>query len=159
MRNEFDVVIEIPKGSFVKYEVDRATGSFRVDRFIHTAMGYPFNYGYLPGTLALDGDPVDFVVLSTHPVQTGSILPARVIGMLKMEDESGIDNKIIAVPTEKVDPFQALIQDIQDLSPANQKLIQHFFEVYKLADVGRWSKVGGFENQAAALQEIAKCII
>jgi inorganic pyrophosphatase len=159
MINEFDVLIEIPKGSFVKYEIDKATGLFRVDRFIHTAIGYPFNYGYLPGTLALDGDPIDFVVISTHPVQCGTILPSRVIGMLKMEDESGVDNKIIAIPTDKIDPFQSLIRDIDDLSPAQKILIKHFFETYKLADVNRWAKVGDFVGKSQALQEIASCII
>ena len=159
MVNEFDVLIEIPKGSFVKYEIDKATGNFRVDRFIHTAIGYPFNYGYLPGTLALDGDPVDIVVISTHPVQSGAILPVRVIGMLKMEDESGIDNKIIAVPTEKVDPFQVMVKEIDDLSPAQKILIKHFFETYKLADANRWAKVGDFSNREAALHEIKSCII
>lgn len=159
MSNEFDVLIEIPKGSFVKYEIDKATGHFKVDRFIHTAIGYPFNYGYLPGTLALDGDPVDMVVISTHAVQCGTILPSRVIGMLKMEDESGIDNKIIAIPTERVDPFQALIKDITDLSPAQLILIKHFFETYKLADANRWAKVGEFMGREAALAEIKSCII
>ena len=159
MIHEIEAVIEIPKGSFVKYEMDKATGAFRVDRFIHTTMGYPFNYGYLPGTLALDGDPVDIVVLASHPVQSGAILPVRVIGMLHMEDESGIDNKIITVPTEKVDPFQALIKDIDDLSPAQQSLIKNFFETYKLADANRWAKVGAFSNRATAIKEIESCII
>lgn len=159
MKNEFDVLIEIPKGSFVKYEIDKSTGHFRVDRFIHTAIGYPFNYGYLPGTLALDGDQLDVVVISTHAVQCGTILPSRVIGMLKMEDESGIDNKIIAIPTERVDPFQALIKDISDLSPAQLILIKHFFETYKLADANRWAKVGEFVGREEALREIESCII
>ena len=159
MINEIDALIEIPKGSFVKYEMDKATGAFRVDRFIHTTMGYPFNYGYLPGTLALDGDPVDIIVLSTHAVQSGAIIPVRIIGMLQMEDESGIDNKIITVPTEKVDPFQALIKDIDDLSPAQKNLIKNFFETYKLAEPNRWAKVGQFSNRATAIKEIESCII
>ena len=159
MIHEIEVLIEIPKGSFVKYEIDKSTGKFKVDRFIHTTMGYPFNYGYLPGTLALDGDPVDIVVLSTHPVQSGAILPVRVIGMLKMEDESGIDNKIITVPTEKVDPFQVMIQNIDDLCPAQKNLITHFFATYKLADANRWAKVGEFSNREEALKEINSCII
>jgi len=87
---EINVLIEIPKSSLVKYEIDKDSGALVVDRFIYTAMGYPFNYGYLPGTKAKDGDAVDVMVVSTYPVQAGSILPSRVIGMLEMEDEAGV---------------------------------------------------------------------
>jgi inorganic pyrophosphatase len=157
--NEIDVLIEIPKGSLVKYEVDKDSGKLVVDRFIYTAMGYPFNYGYLPNTLAPDGDPADIVVISTHAVQPGSILPSRIIGMLEMEDEAGIDNKIIAVPTEKVDPFYAQIKDISDLSPAKKNLIKHFFESYKQIEPNKWTKVKDFVDKAAALKEIKNCKI
>ena len=151
---EINVLIEIPKNSMVKYEMDKNSGTLQVDRFIHTAMGYPFNYGYLPNTLSKDGDPVDVMVISTHPVQAGSLLPSRVIGMLEMEDEAGIDNKIIAVPTEKVDPFYAKVHNISDLSEATQKLIKHFFEQYKDIEPGKWTKVKNFLGKDAAWREI-----
>jgi inorganic pyrophosphatase len=117
-------------------------------------MGYPFNYGYLPNTLSKDGDPVDVVVISTHPVQAGALLPSRVIGMLEMEDESGVDNKIIAVPSIKVDPFHESIQDISDLSDAKKKMVKHFFEQYKDIEPGKWTKVKSFLGKEAAWQEI-----
>ena len=151
---EINVLIEIPKGSMVKYEVDKETGLLVVDRFIYTAMGYPFNYGYLPNTSSKDGDPVDVMVVSTYPVQAGSILPSRVIGMLEMEDEAGIDNKIIAVPTRKVDPFYASIQDLSDLNEATKKLIKHFFEQYKDIEPGKWTKVRNFLGKEEAWREI-----
>lgn len=151
---EINVLVEIPKSSMVKYEVDKETGVLAVDRFIYTAMGYPFNYGYLPHTSAKDGDPVDVMVISTYPVQAGSMLPSRVIGMLEMEDEAGIDNKIIAVPTKKVDPFYATIQDLSDLNEATQKLIKHFFEQYKDIEPGKWTKVRNFLGKEEAWREI-----
>jgi len=151
---EINVLVEIPKNSMVKYEMDKDTGMLMVDRFIHTAMGYPFNYGYLPNTLSKDGDPVDVMVISTHPVQAGALLPSRVIGMLEMEDEAGIDNKIIAIPSKKVDPFYASVNDISDISEATQKLIKHFFEQYKDTEPGKWTKVKSFLGKDAAFKEI-----
>jgi inorganic pyrophosphatase len=156
---EIQVLIEIPKSSLVKYEIDKDTGVLVVDRFIYTAMGYPFNYGYLPGTKAKDGDAVDVMVISTYPVQAGSMLPSRIIGMLEMEDEAGCDNKIIAVPTKKVDPFYASIQDLADLNDATKNLIKHFFEKYKDIEPGKWTKVKNFLGKEAAFKEIeeSKC--
>src|SRR5579863_3008308 len=151
---EINVLIEIPKNSMVKYKVDKESGILHVDRFIHTAMGYPFNYGFLPNTLSKDGDSVDVMVISTYPVQAGSLLPSRVIGMLEMEDESGIDNKIIAVPTRTVDPFYATIQDLSDLNEATKNLIKHFFENYKDIEPGKWTKVNNFVGKQEAWREI-----
>lgn len=151
---EIHVFVEIPKGSFVKYEVDQKSGNLVVDRFISTAMGYPFNYGYLPQTKAKDGDPVDIVVISTYSVQAGAILPSRVIGMLEMEDEAGQDNKIIAVPMEKVDPFYAHIKNLSDLNEATKKMIKHFFENYKKIEPNKWVNVKSFHNQDIAIKEI-----
>jgi inorganic pyrophosphatase len=151
---EINVLIEIPKSSLVKYEIDKDTGVLVVDRFIYTAMGYPFNYGYLPNTKSKDGDAVDVMVVSTYPVQAGSLLPSRVIGMLEMEDEAGIDNKIIAVPTKKVDPFYASIQDLSDLNEATKNLIKHFFENYKDIEPGKWTKVRNFLGKEDAWREI-----
>ena len=151
-----NVFIEIPKGSFVKYEVDQKNGNLVVDRFISTAMGYPFNYGYLPNTKAKDGDPVDVMVISTYCVQAGAILPSRVIGILEMEDEAGPDNKIIALPTEKVDPFYADIKNLSDLNEATKKMIKHFFENYKKIEANKWVNVKNFHNKEVALKEIAE---
>jgi inorganic pyrophosphatase len=156
---EINVLIEIPKSSLVKYEIDKDTGLLVVDRFIYTAMGYPFNYGYLPNTKSKDGDAVDVMVVSTYPVQAGSILPSRVIGMLEMEDEAGIDNKIIAVPTKKVDPFYASIQDLSDLNEATKNLIKHFFENYKDIEPGKWTKVRNFLGKEDAWREINESML
>ena len=98
------VIIEIPAGSSIKYEIDKKDNILMVDRFLHTAMYYPFNYGYVPGTLADDGDATDVLVLSSMKVAPGVGIKAQVIGMLEMEDEAGVDSKLIAVPTEKIDP-------------------------------------------------------
>lgn len=156
---EINVLIEIPKSSLVKYEIDKDTGVLVVDRFIYTAMGYPFNYGYLPNTKSKDGDAVDVMVVSTYPVQAGSMLPSRVIGMLEMEDEAGIDNKIIAVPTKKVDPFYASIQDLSDLNEATKNLIKHFFENYKDIEPGKWTKVRNFLGKEDAWREINESML
>lgn len=101
---EVNVVIEIPQDSNIKYEIDEETGAIFVDRFLHTAMTYPFNYGFIPGTKADDGDPVDVLVISKCPVAPGTVIIAKPIGMLDMEDEAGQDEKVVAVPRERVDP-------------------------------------------------------
>jgi len=148
------IFIEIPKNSAVKYEIDKETGHLVVDRFMYTAMNYPFNYGYVPNTKAKDGDAVDVLVISTYPVQAGCILPSRIIGMLEMEDEAGSDNKVIAVPTKKIDPFYADINDIADLDDATKNFIKHFFENYKSIEPGKWVKIKNFLGKDAALKEI-----
>jgi inorganic pyrophosphatase len=113
----------------------------------------------LPNTKAKDGDAVDVMVISTYPVQAGALLPSRVIGMLEMEDEAGIDNKIIAVPTKKVDPFYATTQDLADLNDATKNLIKHFFEKYKDIEPGKWTKVKNFLGKEEAWHEIDGSII
>lgn len=151
-----DVSIEISQGSSVKYEEDKNTGKMLVDRFLHTAMNYPFNYGYIPNTLAEDGDPLDIAVVSSYSVIPGCILPSRIVGMLEMEDEAGIDHKIIAVPTEKIDPSFAHINDIDDLDIYTKKRIKHFFEHYKSTEPGKWVKVKNFLDKATAYLVIQK---
>src|SRR3989344_5194725 len=101
---QVNVFVEIPQGSFIKYEIDKDSGVIFVDRFNYTAMSYPFNYGFVPGTSAEDGDATDVLVISSYAVAPGTVIAARPIGMLEMEDEEGIDTKILAVPTKKVDP-------------------------------------------------------
>lgn len=155
---EVNVFIEIPQGSSIKYELDKETGVIMVDRFSYTAMFYPFNYGFIPATSAEDGDPVDVLVISTYPVHPGTIIPSRPIGMLEMEDEAGIDTKILAVPTAKVDPFFSKVNDVSDLDETTKKKIQHFFNHYKELEPGKWVKTKEFLNRNKALEAIKKSI-
>lgn len=155
---EINVLVEIPQGSSIKYELDKDSGVIAVDRFAYTAMFYPFNYGFVPQTQAEDGDAVDVLVISTYPVAPGTILPSRPIGMLEMEDEEGIDTKILAVPTKKVDPFYTHIEDIDDLDEMTKKKIQHFFNHYKELEPGKWVKTRNFLPKTKALQAIRKAM-
>jgi inorganic pyrophosphatase len=156
---EINVLVEIPQGSSVKYELDKKTGAIFVDRFAYTAMFYPFNYGFIPQTKAKDGDPIDVLVISTYEVAVGSIIPCRPIGLLQMEDEAGIDTKIIALPTKKVDPFYANIDDIEQLPTKTKELIKHFFEHYKELEPGKWVKTKNFLSKEEALKEIKKGLL
>ncbi len=155
---EINVFVEIPQGSPIKYELDKESGIVMVDRFAYTAMFYPFNYGFIPGTSAQDGDPVDVLVISTYPVHPGTVIPARPIGMLEMEDEEGIDTKILAVPTVKVDPFFKNINDISDIDEASKQKVQHFFNHYKELEPGKWVKTKNFLGKEKALEAIKKSI-
>ena len=156
---EVNVVVEIPEGTSTKYEMDKESGFIFVDRFIYTAFSYPFNYGFIPGTKADDGDPTDVLVLSSYPVHPGTVIPSRPIGMLEMEDESGIDSKILAVPTKKIDPFYAGIESIEDISDAEKEKIKHFFEQYKELEKDKWVKVRNFLSREKAFEEITKSLI
>ena len=155
---EVNVFIEIPQGSPIKYELDKDSGVIFVDRFNYTAMSYPANYGFVPGTQAEDGDPTDVLVLSTYGVNPGVVIPSRPIGMLEMEDEAGVDTKIIAVPTKKVDPFYAEINDISDIDEATKNRIKHFFEHYKELEPGKWVKIKNFLSQDKAFEAIKKSL-
>lgn len=148
------VVIEIPQGSSIKYEVDKKSGAVFVDRFLFTAMYYPFNYGFIPNTLAEDGDPTDVLVISSQPVVPGSVIRSRPIGMLEMEDEEGIDTKIIAVPVSKLDRSFDNINDVNDLPEATLEKIKHFFEHYKELEKGKWVKVKEFKSAETAKEAI-----
>lgn len=153
--HDFNVVIEIPTdGGAIKYEVDKETGLLSVDRFMPTSMRYPCNYGYVPSTLAEDGDPVDVLVVTPHPVCPGSILRARAIGILHMEDEAGPDSKILAVPIEKACRQMADLQSLQDISKVLLDTIVHFFEHYKDLEPNKWVKVKGWGDKAAAEREL-----
>ncbi len=152
---EINVIIEISaQGAPVKYEVDKQTGTLFVDRFLSSAMFYPCNYGYVPNTLSSDGDPVDVLVITPVPLQSGCVIPSRPIGMLRMTDESGVDVKILAVPKTKLCPLYANIHSPDDVSPYLIASITHFFEHYKDLEPNKWVKVDGWENAAAAKQEI-----
>lgn len=153
---EINVVVEIPQGSLIKYELDKESGYIFVDRFAFTTMGYPANYGFVPNTMSGDGDPVDVLVLSVQPVHPGTVIPATPIGLLEMEDESGIDAKVIAVPPLKVDPFFGGYTDITDVPDAIKNRIKHFFEHYKELEKGKWVKVKNWQGKSAALEEVRK---
>ncbi len=156
---EINVVIEIPAGSAVKYELDKESGAIFVDRFLYTAMVYPFNYGFIPGTKADDGDPVDVLVMSNLPVVPGAVIRARPIGVLIMEDESGRDEKILAVPVKKLDPSFESIKSVEDLPEALKAKIKHFFEHYKELEPGKWVKVTGWEGPEKAKEIIKKALL
>jgi inorganic pyrophosphatase len=152
----FKVFIEIPAKSSVKYEIDEETHLIEVDRFLHTALVYPFNYGFIMNTVAEDDDPLDALVLSPTPVIPGVTIKCRAIGIMEMEDEGGIDNKIIAIPQKKVDPELADITDLKDLSKHTLNKIKHFFEQYKALEPGKWVKVKSFRGRLAAEKAIKR---
>jgi inorganic pyrophosphatase len=158
--DEFIVVIEIPAyGPPVKYEVDKETGLLTVDRFMNVAMSYPANYGYIPKTLAGDGDPVDVLVLTPHPIVAGSVIKCRAVAVLDTEDESGTDAKLLAVPTDKVsNGAYDHLRDLADVPERLKKEIVHFYERYKDLEKGKWVKVANWRDAAAARDEITKGI-
>ena len=153
--NDFNVIIEIPMHSDpIKYEVDKETGALFVDRFVSTAMHYPCNYGYIPQTLADDGDPVDVLVITPYALMPGVVVRCRTIGMLKMTDEAGGDTKLLAVPIDKLTPIYRSIETARDLPEALLAQITHFFAHYKDLEPGKWVKVEGWASPEEARQEI-----
>jgi len=149
--HDINVVIEIPLGGVpIKYEVDKESGAMFVDRFLHTAMHYPVNYGFVPHTLSNDGDPVDVMVVSQIGVTVGAVLRSRPIGVLLMEDESGKDEKILAVPHSKLHPYYDEVQSYKDLPTILLQQIEHFFAHYKDLEPGKWVKVTGWGDAATA---------
>jgi inorganic pyrophosphatase len=153
-----NIVVEIPKGSSIKYEFDTATGLLFVDRKLYTAMNYPFNYGFIPKTLEMDGDPVDALILGEDPVVPLSIVKSRPIGVLLTEDEEGQDSKVIATPVPKIDPTFSKIDDIKDLPEYIENQITHFFEHYKELEEGKFVKVKGWEGKQGAVKKITESI-
>ena len=157
--HDVNVVVEIPQGSSVKYEVDKESGAVFVDRFLFTPTAYPAAYGFIPNTLAEDGDPADALVLTPSQVVPEAVVRARPIGMLRMEDEKGPDEKIICVPHDRVHPQYSQIETIDDLPPITRAAIEHFFERYKDLEDEKWVKVLGWAGKADAeaciLQSIA----
>ncbi|MEJ5339533.1 MAG: inorganic diphosphatase [Aquificaceae bacterium] len=152
------VVVEIPQDSPIKYELHKDSGAVFVDRFLFTAMHYPFNYGFVPQTLADDGDPVDVLVISRYPVAPGSVLRCRPIGALQMRDEEGVDTKLLAVPHSKLDPTYDSIKSPEDLPEITLSRIKHFFEHYKELEPGKWVKVEGLKGVDFAYEEIRRGI-
>lgn len=153
--DDINVIIEISaNGTPVKYEMDKESGLLMVDRFMPTAMHYPCNYGFVPKTLSNDGDPVDVLVMTPFPVQPGSFMRCRAVGVLQMTDESGEDYKVLALPIEKICMHYADIKTIKDVPELTLKTIVHFFESYKKLEVGKWVKMGGWLDRDAAAKEI-----
>ena len=156
---DVNVMIEIPlRGEPVKYEVDKASGAVFVDRFLHTAMFYPGNYGFIPHTLASDGDPVDVLVVGPTSVIPGAIVRSRPIGVLVMEDEAGRDEKIIAVPVDDLHPFHRDIGSYRNLPEIMLQQIRHFFQHYKDLEKGKWTNVVRWGEADEAAQLIAEGI-
>ncbi|MFC3867308.1 inorganic diphosphatase [Helicobacter equorum] len=145
-----NVVIEIPYGSNIKYEVDKESGAVVVDRVMYGAMFYPANYGFVPNTLSDDGDPADVLVINEYPLQAGSVIKARLIGVLIMEDESGVDEKLISVPISKIDPRYDNIKTLEDLPKITLDRIKNFFETYKTLEPNKWVKVKDFKDKQEA---------
>ncbi|WP_252176542.1 inorganic diphosphatase [Endozoicomonas sp. 4G] len=153
------VAIEIPaNASPIKYEIDKDIDALMVDRFMATPMFYPANYGYIPQTLADDGDPLDVLVITPYPVVPGSVIRCRAVGMLNMSDESGQDEKLIAVPHEKLSALYNDVQEYSDLPELLLKQIEHFFENYKDLEPGKWVKIEGWEGKEAAFEVIKKSV-
>ena len=155
---DINVVIEVPQGSAVKYEVDKASGAVVVDRFLFTPMAYPAAYGFIPNTLADDGDPADALVLTPAAVVPGAVIRARPIGLLLMEDEAGQDEKIICVPHDKIHPQFSAVSEATDLPQITRDAIEHFFTHYKDLEKGKWVKISGWADRAAAEAAIARSI-
>ncbi len=156
--DKVQAIIEIPNGSNIKYEVDKESGALVLDRVMHSAMYYPANYGFVNKTLSQDGDPADILVLTDYAMEAGCVVNCRLVGVLIMEDESGIDEKLLAVPTSKIDPTYNEIQDIDDLPKHTLEKIKNFFETYKMLEPGKWVKVKGFENKAVAAKILQDAI-
>lgn len=157
--NEINVIIEIPKDAEpVKYEVDKKTGTIFVDRVLSTPMRYPCNYGYVPQTLGGDGDPLDVLVILPLPLVPGSAIRCRPVGVLRMTDEAGADEKLIAVPVPKVFEGYAHITDIEQVSKHWLERIGHFFEHYKDLEKGKWVKLTGWGDAAKAKQLIVEAM-
>ena len=153
--DEVNVIIEIPANADpIKYEVDKDTGTLWVDRFMSTPMFYPCNYGFVNQTLSLDGDPVDVLVPTPYPLQAGSVIKCRPVGVLKMSDEAGEDAKVIAVPISKLSKEYDHINDVNDLPELLRAQITHFFERYKELEKGKWVKVDGWGDVNDAKEEI-----
>jgi len=153
-----NIIVEIPAFSSVKYEYDEELETIRVDRVLYTSMVYPFNYGFIPGTMEEDGDPVDVLVISDYPFMPGSVVEVRPIALLEMEDEEGVDSKVVAVPKDKIEPRYSGIRDLKDLPEIVRRKIEHFFEHYKELEPGKWVKIKGWKGVEEARKKILDAI-
>ncbi|HMA12953.1 MAG TPA: inorganic diphosphatase [Steroidobacteraceae bacterium] len=157
--HEVNVVVEVPVGGEpIKYEIHKPSGALMVDRFLYTAMRYPGNYGFIPHTLSDDGDPCDVVIANQRGLLPGAVLAVRPVGVLKMQDEAGGDEKIIAVPVPKLTRRYEHVHNYSDLPDITLQQIQHFFEHYKDLEPGKWVKVMGWGDAAEARELISAAI-
>jgi len=157
--DDVNVIVEVPIGGEpIKYELDKAAGTLVVDRFLHTPMRYPGNYGFVPHTLSADGDPIDVLVANTRPIVPGAIINVRPIGVLKMDDEAGGDEKVIAVPATNLTKRYSHVASYTDLPEITLHQIQHFFEHYKDLEPGKWVKVVSWGDEAEAKKLIMEAI-
>jgi inorganic pyrophosphatase len=157
---DVNVVIEVSIGGEpIKYEMDKAAGTLVVDRFLHTPMRYPGNYGFVPHTLSQDGDPIDVLVANTRPILPGAVINVRPIGVFKMEDDGGIDEKIVAVPVPKLTKRYAHVTNYTDLPEITLAQIEHFFAHYKDLEPGKWVKVIGWGDAEEARGMIADAML
>ena len=155
---EINVIIEIPKGSSIKYELDITNGLIFVDRILLGAMYYPCNYGSIPKTKEEDGDPVDVLVLGNDPIIPMAVIRARPVGVLLTEDEKGHDSKIVAAPLNKIDPSFSAIKEVDDIPEYLRNQITHFFEHYKELEQGKYVKVRGWKGREIAKKQISEAI-
>jgi len=157
--DDINVIVEIPQGGLpVKYELDKASGALFVDRFLHTSMQYPANYGFIPHTLSEDGDPCDVLVVSQTPVVPGAVIRCRPIGALVMKDEAGPDEKIVAVPVDRLHPFYQGVASHTDLPEILRDQIAHFFQHYKDLEKGKWVTIVEWVGPAEARAMIQAAI-
>ena len=157
--DDVNVIIEVPIGGEpIKYEMDKAAGTLVVDRFLHTPMRYPGNYGFVPHTLSDDGDPIDVLIANTRPIFPGAVINVRPIGVLKMEDEAGGDEKIIAVPANRLTKRYERVGNYTDLPEITLKHIEHFFAHYKDLEPGKWVKFSGWADAVEARRLIDEAI-
>jgi len=156
---DVNVIVEVPIGGEpIKYELDKAAGTLVVDRFLHTPMRYPGNYGFVPHTLSADGDPIDVLVANTRPIVPGAVINVRPIGVLKMVDDAGCDEKILAVPSPKLTKRYEHVTNYTDLPRITLEQVQHFFEHYKDLEPGKWVKMDGWGDAEEARQLIRAAI-
>ncbi len=157
--NVINVIIEIPAASSpVKYEIEKESGALVVDRFMSAPIFYPANYGFIPHTLADDGDPMDVLVVTPSPLVHNCVIPARPVGILEMTDEAGRDSKVLAVPAHGLHSSSDYLQSYTDLPPLLLEQIEHFFEYYKVLDKGKWVKIDGWNDADAAKKAIMDSI-
>ncbi len=156
---DINVIVEIPIGGEpIKYELDKASGTMFVDRMLYTSMHYPGNYGFIPHTLSNDGDPLDVLIANSRPIVPGAVCNCRPVGVLFMRDEAGMDEKIIAVPSDKVSPIYRKVRSYSDLPEMMLSRIAHFYEHYKDLELGKWVKIDRWGDEALARDLIERSI-
>jgi inorganic pyrophosphatase len=156
--NDIDCIIEIPKGSNIKYEFDKKKNKMRCDRILHTSMGYPGNYGYIPNTLSDDGDPIDVLLITDYKLNSNTLIRVKIIGILLMKDEAGIDEKLLCLPHANIDPTSEYVTDIEDLPRCLLDKILHFFKHYKDTEKNKFVEIIGFKDKEYAEKIFLKSI-